>query len=140
VLLTSELWSESDPSRKRLAAPFRAWGLVAATPEAAAFLVHTNQYSADGQHLRSYVASAASVLAALLEEATDSHNWDVFMWWHGVVERVTEFWIYRIGRRFEEPIYGYVGTRTLRPIPPWQHLVEANDDATLVARFRNKSP
>lgn len=139
MLLTSELWSESDPSRRRLAGSFRAWGLVAATPEAAAFLIHTNQHSADGQHLRSYVASAAPVLAALLDQVPDSQDWDVYMWWRGAVERVTEFWVYRKGRRCEEPIYGYVGTRALRPIPPWQHLVEANHQATLVARFRNGS-
>lgn len=136
MLLTSESWSESDPSKMRLAAPFQGWRLVAATPEAAAFLIHTNQYSVDGQQLRSYMASAAPVLAELVAEATDSDDWDVFMWWRGVVERVTEFWVYRARVQYEGPIYGYVGIRTLSPVPPWQHLVEADDEATLIARFR----
>lgn len=113
--------------------------MVAVTTEAAAFLIYTNQHSVDGRHLRSYVASSAPVLAALLErqEATD---WDVFMWWHGAIERVTEFWVYRSRRMCDEPIYGYVGAQELRPIPPWEHLVRANDEATRITRFRKDFP
>lgn len=121
----------------RLAAPFQSWRLVAATPEAAIFLIHTNQYSADGQQLRSYIASSAPVLAELVAETTDSDDWDVFMWWRGVVERVTEFWVYRVRGEYEGPIYGYVGTQALSPVPPWQHLIEAEDEATFIARFRS---
>lgn len=139
MLLTSDSWAESDRSRRRLSAPFSAWGLVAVTTEVAAFLIHTNQHSVDGRHLRSYVASSASVLAALLEQQ-DATDWDVYMWWHGAIERVTEFWVYRSPRMCDEPVYGYVGALTLRPIPPWKHLVDAGDEATLITRFRKDFP
>lgn len=139
MLLTSNSWAESDRSRRKLSAPFSAWGLVAVTTEAAAFLIHTNQHSVDGRHLRSYVASSAPVLAALLERQ-DATGWDVFMWWHGAIERVTELWVYRSPGMSDEPIYGYVGFRELRPIPPWKHLVGTSDKATLITRFRTDSP
>lgn len=135
MLLTSDSWAESDRSRRKLAAPFSAWGLVAVTSEAAAFLVHTNQYSVDGQHLRSYVVGSAPILAALLEHQ-DTNDWDVYMWWRGAIERVTEFWVYRSTGACDEPVYGYVGALDLRPIPPWQHLVNASDEATRISRFR----
>jgi hypothetical protein len=135
VLLTSDSWAESDRSRRRLSAPFSAWGLVAVTTETAAFFVHTNQRSVDGQHLRSYIASSAQVLAALLERQ-DASDWDVHMWWCGTIERVTEFWVYRSPAMCDEPVYGYVGVLDLQPIPPWKHLECASAEATLITRFR----